>query len=576
MGIEDLRRMLDESVRKLGKDHPRTLVTRNELARAYFQARDYVQAFALHEQVLADVVRLLGADDRSTVSTLTDLAYVWFSGWLAEGRPKLAIPLYELAVAERVRVTGANDPDTLSARNDLATAYLTAGQPKRAIAVFEQTLFDCVHVLGEDHSLTQVVQGNLESLAGSRNMLGRIPDREQDNAAMAQEIASAFSEVLGLEPTVTGGRVSVVIPAIGETLSLPVCDVKRVTKSFTPMGDVALEFVMIEDDDVRPLIVLADNVVFAPEDPVVVLRAPIPVMISNAPALTSYVEMVADAERFAMAAVSPGRMDDGSMAGTCLLVRCVIAGAVRFGLRSLRAVAWWQQGWEAGGADWDLPPFPQDPVWDHLTRSAACIALTPSVVEDRTDVRAAVAGLTVADFEALESRLSIVQLDEEFVATWKTLIPLTPAGFADVLMDRLSGAQADITLYPDGAGNVDLVLRDSGRLQALLQLRFDFRASKIHIDEIRITEDVRGNGLFQRLQYNTEQLATALGLRSLHFLATDIGSVAFAKAGFPQDPELFAKVHAQRGGPARASRGSVSAPAFGEGAPSRPDQQPPA
>jgi len=551
MGIEDLRRSHEESVRTLGADHPRTLVARGELAHAYYQARDYVQAFELQEQLVADMVRVLGADDRITASTLTNLASIWFAGWFADGRPELAVPLYELAVSERVRVAGANDPGTLSARNDLATAYLTAGQAERALATFEQALVDCLGVLGEDHSLTRTVRANLESLAAMRDLVERNAHRERDDTAMANEIALAFAEVLGLEPIVAGGRVSVAIPAIGETVSVPVCDVKRVTKSHTPMGDAALEFVMIEGDDVRPLIVLADNVVFAPEDPVVVLQAPIPVVISNAPLLISYAEMVADAERFAMAAGAGGTGND-VVAGTGLLVRCVIAGAVRFGLRSLQAVAWWQRGWEASGADWNLPPFPRDPVWDHLTRSASGMTLTPSVVEERVDDRATVEALTVADFEALEARLLVAQLDEEFVATWKTWMPITPARFTDLLTDRLSGAQADITLYPDGAGSADLVLRNGAENQAVLQLRFDFRASEMTIDEFRIAAGARGSGLFQRLQYNTEQLARALGLGSLKLMATDIGSVAFAKAGFPQDRELFAKVHAPtKGRPGR-------------------------
>lgn len=224
-------------------------------------------------------------------------------------------------------------------------------------------------------------------------------------------------------------------------------------------------------------------------------------------------------------------------------MRCLIAGAVRFGLRSLPAVAWWQLGWEAIGASWDLPPFPRDPVWDYLARSAAGLTLTPSVAEDRVDMGAAVAALTMADFQAVEPRLSVVQLDEEFVTIWKASIPITPAAFADLLMDRLSGARADVSLYPSGAGSADLVLRDGEELQALLQLRFDVRTGEIHIDELRITEAARGNGLFQRLQYNTEQLARALDLRSVHLMATGIGGYAFAVAVFPRDRELYDRVH---------------------------------
>ncbi|MFJ8930048.1 tetratricopeptide repeat protein [Streptomyces sp. NPDC102364] len=540
MGIDGLRRQYDDSVRTLGEDHPRTLAACGELAHAYYRERSYVEAFGLQEKLLAGVVRLVGADDHVTVSTLANLASIWFAGWLADGRPEQAVPLYELAVAERRRVSGADDPGTLSARNDLATAYLTSGRAERAAADFEHTLADCLRVLGEGHTLTGTVRANLDSLKA-------LPTRrERDESALTREIATAFTEVLGLPPTVGGGRVSVEIPAIGETLSLPVCDVKRVTRSHTPMGDAALEFVMIDGDDVRPLIVLADDVVFAPEDPVRVLQSPIPVVISDAPQLISHVETVAAAERFATAAGEAGaNLDTVSARG--LLVRCEIAGALRFGLRSLKAVGWWQRGWEACADDWSLPPFPKDPVWDHLVRCGSGLTLESAVAAPDAQYREAerrlVAALTVAEFRSLEPRLLVGRLDEEFVEIWKSLVPITPAMFTELLLDRLTGAQAEVVLYPDGAGSVDLVLRDGGENRAVLQLRFDFRTKDITMDEVRIAADARGSGLFQRLQFNTERLAGALGLDAIRILATGAGSLAFAKAGFPRDRELYEKVN---------------------------------
>ncbi|WP_327668533.1 MULTISPECIES: tetratricopeptide repeat protein [unclassified Streptomyces] len=540
MGIDGLRRQHDDSVRTLGEDHPRTLAACGELAHAYYRERSYVEAFGLQERLLAGVVRLVGADDHVTVSTLANLASIWFAGWLADDRPEQAVPLYELAVAERRRVSGADDPGTLSARNDLATAYLTSGRAERAAAAFEHTLTDCLRVLGEGHELTGTVRANLDSLKA-------LPaSRERDDSALAREIAAAFTEVLGLRPTVDGGRVSVEIPAIGETLSLPVCDVKRVTRSHTPMGDAALEFVMIDGDDVRPLIVLADDVVFAPEDPVRVLQSPIPVVISDAPRLISHAETVAAAERFATAAGESGA-DLDTVSARGLLVRCEIAGALRFGLRSLKAVAWWQRGWEACADDWSLPPFPKDPVWDHLVRCGSGLTLESAVAapdaQDREAERQLVAALTVAEFRSLEPRLLVGRLDEEFVEIWKSLVPITPAMFTELLLDRLTGAQAEIVLYPDGAGSVDLVLRDGGENRAVLQLRFDFRTKDITMDEVRIAADARGSGLFQRLQFNTERLAGALGLDAIRILATGAGSLAFAKAGFPRDRELYEKVN---------------------------------
>ncbi|MEU0878617.1 tetratricopeptide repeat protein [Lentzea sp. NPDC005914] len=489
------------------------LVATQERARAHHRAGDYLDAFRLHDEVLAAVVELVGPDHHVTVSALTALTEAWFAGWSADKRPDLAVRLWELTAAEWQRVVGPEDANSLIARNDLALVYLSAGQQVRAMKMLDQLLVDARTVLGADHDVTRLVQENVGDLAPLRSLS---PD-----AVSAETIASAFADVLGLEAVVAGGRVSVEIAAIGETLHVPVCDVKRVTKSFTPMGDPALEFVMVENDDVLPLIVMADNVVFAPEDPVALLHSPIPVVISDAQPLTSYAEMLTAADRFA---VEPAP-------GMCVYLRCVIAGALRFGLRSLPAVARWNQGWQALEPVWDLPPFPMDPVWDHLSRCAPVLPLPVAVADDP------VAEVTAADF----ARLSIAQLDAEFVALWKALIPLHPAEFADVLLFRLDG-RPDVTLYPDGTGSVDLVIRDGDEFRALLQLRFDLRARVMDIDELRIAETARGAGLFQRLQYNAEQLARALGLGSVNILATGIGSYAFAKARFPQDPELHAKI----------------------------------
>jgi hypothetical protein len=466
MVINDMRREFEVSTRTLGRDHPVTLRLAKELASEYHRAGDLVAALKLHEGILDGLVRLVGVDDHITVANLADLAHVWFDGWLAEGRADMAIPLFELAVWEMLRVCGTDHVATLTASNDLAAVYLATGQMRRAHAMFQQTLVDCVRVLGEHHELAETVRGNMDSVA-------QLPGAANDGvsgepAPTEQEVAAAIADVLQLESVVGGGRVSVAIPAIGETLRLPIWDIKRITKSFTPMGDPALELAMTDGREVRPLILLADNVVFAPEDPVVVLMAPVPVTISNAPPLISYVEMVADAERFAAAAPDPDRT--GALSGTCLLVRCVIAGAVRFGMRPVRAVAWWQQGWAA-------PP-----------RSP------------RTSMRR------------------------------------RPPCFGPAY--RRTGSCRDLPgrHRSRGLGSA------GGEPHFIVQVRFDMRSGDLTLDELRIADSGRGRGLFQRLQYNVEQLGRALDLARINFLATGIGAYAFAKTRFPMDRELYDKI----------------------------------
>ncbi|RSM75572.1 Nephrocystin-3, partial [Streptomyces sp. WAC 01325] len=78
----------------LGDTHPDTLTSRNNLAHAYYAARDL-------------------------------------------GR---AIPLFEAALAQREQVLGDTHPDTLTSRNNLAHAYYAARDLGRAIPLFEAAL----------------------------------------------------------------------------------------------------------------------------------------------------------------------------------------------------------------------------------------------------------------------------------------------------------------------------------------------------------------------------------------------------------------------------------------------------
>ncbi|MEV0119203.1 tetratricopeptide repeat protein, partial [Streptomyces sp. NPDC050844] len=60
--------------RVLGEDHPDTLVSRNNLAGAYWAAEDRGHARSLYEQLLPDCVRVLGEDQPMTEIVRENLA----------------------------------------------------------------------------------------------------------------------------------------------------------------------------------------------------------------------------------------------------------------------------------------------------------------------------------------------------------------------------------------------------------------------------------------------------------------------------------------------------------------------
>jgi hypothetical protein len=250
--------------------------------------------------------------------------------------------------------------------------------------------------------------------------------------------------------------------------------------------------------------------------------------------------MERDVEAMALACEQSEPMDLAGLAGSFLLFRCFIAGAIRFGLRPVRAVGWWRRAWQAVGGDVFLPPFLPDTAWNGLAEESSRIALVATPRNEPEDAAALVAKLTTSDFMALQPALTVIQLNSEFLDAWKKWIPVTPLTFARTLMRGMPAARSELDLYPEGGGNVDLRDFDHDFLRGQLQLRFSIPDKVMHIDEIRLREPATGTGLFQRMIFNTEELAAILGLERVEVLATDIGRYALARVGvYPHDPELW-------------------------------------
>jgi hypothetical protein len=79
----------------------------------------------------------------------------------AGGDPAGAAAAFEELLADRLRVLGADHPSTLTTRNDLAFCRGEAGDPAGAAAAFEELLADRLRVLGADHADTLATQQNV-------------------------------------------------------------------------------------------------------------------------------------------------------------------------------------------------------------------------------------------------------------------------------------------------------------------------------------------------------------------------------------------------------------------------------
>ncbi|WP_280234486.1 hypothetical protein [Nocardia cyriacigeorgica] len=356
------------------------------------------------------------------------------------------------------------------------------------------------------------------------------------------EVIEALKALLRIQPNVTAGSIEVYLPELDDTVTIDVAEVQRYRRIWAPNGDPALEFVIGSGQEVRPLIITPDDVVFQPLDTGVLLDFPIEFSVVDAPHIVAYTEMERAAERIAGVCERPGPIELGSVAAAFLLVRCYVAAAVRAGMRPVRSVAWWQRGWSAVGGDVPLPPFRFDPMWDELTHEATELVLDGE--GPKSPWEGVVPELTVADFQRLEPALTAVGLDQEFVGCWTASISVTPAKFTEVLLDQLDSGRAYVTLYPEGSGSVDITVQGGAEV-AILQISWCGR-DELQIDEIRIPDALAHTGLFQRLMFNTTRIAKMLGFERVSLLATGVGAYAFAATGYPRDPELRRTQHRGR------------------------------
>jgi len=143
---------LTDTENLMGPIHPHTLTARNNLAQAYHDAGRFQDGLVLHEQILEDSTRNLGPDHPITLRSRNNLA----GAYRETGRLDEAIELYEQTLDSSTRTPGPDHPDTLILRSNLAGAYQASGRLDEAILLYEQTLEDSNRIFGPSAPMTLV------------------------------------------------------------------------------------------------------------------------------------------------------------------------------------------------------------------------------------------------------------------------------------------------------------------------------------------------------------------------------------------------------------------------------------
>lgn len=222
-----LQELLALTEKAHGTEDTETLRVRMEVAQTYNGLGRYNDARLLNEQVLADRIRLLDADDSRIQTARAFLAATcgylgqydealrlerqvleacevfgknerdtqWARANLAVtynhlGRHNEALPLCEQVLAERIDGLGQGDPDTHLARSNLAATYRNLGRYEDALPLCEQVLTAYISFPGADHLDTHLARANL---AGTYRHLGR----HQDALQLEEQVLAARIRLLG-------------------------------------------------------------------------------------------------------------------------------------------------------------------------------------------------------------------------------------------------------------------------------------------------------------------------------------------------------------------------------------------
>ncbi|MPZ86126.1 MAG: tetratricopeptide repeat protein [Actinophytocola sp.] len=147
--------------RDQGDDHPDTLTSVDNLARAYLEAGRVSESVVLFERNLGDRRRVLGEGHPHTLVSANNLGLAyWTADRLDESLPLLAEALDGLRQA-----VGESHHDTLAAANNLAHAMASAGRTDEAVAIYERTVALAESALGSEHPTTTALRDSLREIS---------------------------------------------------------------------------------------------------------------------------------------------------------------------------------------------------------------------------------------------------------------------------------------------------------------------------------------------------------------------------------------------------------------------------
>lgn len=245
----------------LGADHPRTLVTMNNLALAYRDAGQLDKALTLWQETWKRMTAQFGADHPDTLLCANNLALAYRDvGQFDEARK-----LWEETLSHMKTTLGADHPGTLTVMSNLAFCHRAAGDLEKALRIWQETLMHMKTRFGVDHPHTLTTMNNVASSYQAAGKLDQaLPLLEEVLRLRKAKLGSDHPDTLismnNLAETYrTAGMLEQALPLLEETLTLMKAKLGADhPNTLATMNNLALGYMSASDFD-RAIPLLEDS-----------------------------------------------------------------------------------------------------------------------------------------------------------------------------------------------------------------------------------------------------------------------------------------------------------------------------
>ncbi|MCL1875422.1 MAG: tetratricopeptide repeat protein [Synergistaceae bacterium] len=155
-----IKKDLDISEKVLGKEHPSTATTYNNIAVVYDNQGDYAKALEWYQKALYISEKVLGKEHPSTATTYNNIAGVYKT----QGDYAKALEWYQKALYISEKVLGKEHPSTATTYNNIAGVYKTQGDYAKALEWYQKALYIREKVLGKEHPSTATTYNNIAAV----------------------------------------------------------------------------------------------------------------------------------------------------------------------------------------------------------------------------------------------------------------------------------------------------------------------------------------------------------------------------------------------------------------------------